>query len=90
MRIGVCSFTGDDSGDMNTLSADVELAICTIEKANIVTNQLIEEGREDQLLMVVVDELHLVGDSKRGYLLEVLLSKVRHTALKQQQLTYHS
>ena len=33
--------------------------------------------------MVVVDELHMVGDSGRGYLLELLLTKVRYIAQKQ-------
>lgn len=33
--------------------------------------------------MVVVDELHMVGDSGRGYLLELLLTKIRYIAEKQ-------
>ncbi len=55
----------------------MELAVCTIEKANIIVNQLIDQQREHQLLMIVIDEIHLISDSKRGFLLEVLLSKVK-------------
>ncbi len=33
--------------------------------------------------MVVVDEVHMVGDSGRGYLLELLLTKIRYIAQKQ-------
>ena len=67
------------------MTSDVEVAVCTIEKANILVNQLIDsqghrgdvngQATMDDLSMIVVDELHLVSDSKRGFLLEVLLSK---------------
>uniref|UniRef100_G3PUF7 DNA polymerase theta n=1 Tax=Gasterosteus aculeatus TaxID=69293 RepID=G3PUF7_GASAC len=78
--------------------AALDVAVCTIEKANSLVNRLIEE--DDMALlgnttdtrvrlifallgMVVVDELHMVGDSGRGYLLELLLTKIRYIAQKQ-------
>ena len=44
----------------------LNLAICTIEKANVVVQSLLLEGRARELVAVVVDEFHLVGSSTRG------------------------
>ncbi|XP_041351343.1 DNA polymerase theta-like [Gigantopelta aegis] len=60
----------------------VDVAVCTIEKGNSLINRLIEEKTTDQLGIIVVDELHMVGDSHRGYLLELLLTKIAYVANK--------
>ncbi|XP_015196626.2 DNA polymerase theta isoform X1 [Lepisosteus oculatus] len=62
--------------------SSLDVAVCTIEKANGLINRLIEENRMDLLGIVVVDELHMLGDSGRGYLLELLLTKIRYVTQK--------
>lgn len=60
----------------------VHIAIATIEKANSIINRLMEDGDLMSLGAVVIDELHLLGDPGRGYILELLLTKLRYTSMK--------
>ena len=73
--LAVKAFHGDDGGQ--SVTPDLDIAVCTIERANVILSRLLEEGREDMLGMCVVDEVHMMcTDDKRGYLLEVLLTKL--------------
>ncbi|XP_022996478.1 helicase and polymerase-containing protein TEBICHI isoform X2 [Cucurbita maxima] len=72
----VRSYYGNQGG--GTLPKDTSVAVCTIEKANSLINRLLEEGRLSEIGIIVIDELHMVGDQTRGYLLELLLTKLRY------------
>ncbi|XP_044010406.1 DNA polymerase theta [Aphidius gifuensis] len=63
-----------------------DVAIATIEKANSLINQMMEEGGLENLGAVVIDELHLLSDPYRGYLLELLLTKLKYMTLKEENI----
>ncbi len=54
------------------------VAVCTIEKANVCINRLLQEGRLSELSCIVIDELHMIANPQRGVGLELLLTKILH------------
>ena len=56
--------------------ADIDIAVCTIEKANSLVNAALEDGKIDQLGIVVLDEMHMLDDENRGYLIELMITKL--------------
>jgi replicative superfamily II helicase len=39
-------------------------------------NATIEDGKSDQLGIIVMDELHMLDDENRGYLIELMITKL--------------
>ncbi|KAJ3222158.1 hypothetical protein HK099_002624 [Clydaea vesicula] len=73
-NLRICGYYGNNG---NAKFDEIDIAVCTIEKANSLLNKLMETGKTNTLGIVVVDELHMIGDQSRGYLLELLLTKLK-------------
>ncbi|BDA50034.1 DNA polymerase theta [Coccomyxa sp. Obi] len=55
------------------------IAVCTIEKANVAINRLVQENRLDELCCIVIDEVHMLNDPQRGPALELAITKILHS-----------
>jgi len=64
------------AGQKGHRSLSHDVLVCTIEKANVLLNLLVERGRAAELSCVVVDEVHQIREHGRGYVLELLLTKL--------------
>lgn len=64
----------------------IQFAVCTIEKANSLINGFLLDGTLNEIGAVVIDEMHLLGEPNRGYILELLLTKLKYVSLKDSTL----
>lgn len=79
--ITITSFYGGGNRSKFGLS-DCDVAVCTIEKANLLLNSAIEDGTIDDVGIVVCDELHMLDNEHRGYILELMLTKILTSQLE--------
>lgn len=59
--------------NVNQIQVSDMIIVCTIEKANQLINTLIAREVSSSIGCVIVDEMHTLGDSFNGYLLEILV-----------------
>ncbi|OAA43214.1 helicase and polymerase containing protein tebichi [Metarhizium rileyi] len=72
--IRVVGFFG--GGKIRATWEDFDIGVCTLEKANALINTAINDGSVSKLRSVVLDELHIIDDDHRGYILELIATKL--------------
>ncbi|KAI0537609.1 P-loop containing nucleoside triphosphate hydrolase protein [Xylaria digitata] len=73
-NIRVVGFFG--GGKIRATWLDFDIGVCTFEKANMLINTAIDNCSITNLRTVVLDELHMVDDDHRGYLMELIATKI--------------
>ncbi|KAJ2975226.1 hypothetical protein NUW58_g8416 [Xylaria curta] len=73
-NVRVVGFFG--GGKIRATWLDFDVGVCTFEKANMLINTAIDDGNITNLKAVVLDELHMVDDDHRGYLMELIATKL--------------
>ncbi|KIX96979.1 uncharacterized protein Z520_07093 [Fonsecaea multimorphosa CBS 102226] len=74
-------------GNRSNISwSDCDIAVCTIEKANSLVNSTIEEAKYGDIGVVVLDEIHMINDEHRGYLMELLATKLMSLASSEKKV----
>ncbi|KAI3328400.1 P-loop containing nucleoside triphosphate hydrolase protein [Ustulina deusta] len=63
-------------GKIRATWSDFDIGVCTFEKANMLINTAIDDCSITNLRAVVLDELHMVDDDHRGYLMELIATKL--------------
>ena len=82
-RLRVKCFTSKEDGERDFGKA--QIGVCTIEKANIIVNRMMEQNELSQIGCVVLDEMHMLGDEYRGYMLELLATKLHAARLSSER-----
>ncbi|KAG6032425.1 hypothetical protein E4U19_007495 [Claviceps sp. Clav32 group G5] len=80
--IRVVGFFG--GGKIRATWDDFDIGVCTLEKANALVNGAIDDSSVSKLRAVVLDELHMIDDDHRGYLLELIATKLLNLGQKLQ------
>ncbi|KAI1203798.1 P-loop containing nucleoside triphosphate hydrolase protein [Nemania serpens] len=73
-NVRVVGFFG--GGKIRATWSDFDIGVCTFEKANMLINAAIDDCSIINLRAVVLDELHMVDDDHRGYLMELIATKL--------------
>jgi len=76
--VQVRGFFGGRPGHLPPRYGRGGLIIATPERANDIVSKLIADDRVDELVTVVVDELHMVQHETRGSILERMLTKLMY------------
>ncbi|KAI1383222.1 P-loop containing nucleoside triphosphate hydrolase protein [Hypoxylon trugodes] len=73
-NVRVVGFFG--AGKVRATWSDFDIGVCTFEKASTLINTAIDDCTITNLRAVVLDELHMLDDDHRGYLMELIATKL--------------